>query len=156
QPDARALTQALASREASGWRPSPDKLSRLPDPAPSPRALAAFGLRAVGGLAAPVEHLEALDDLLRAGVRQGGGVLLSDQARDALGWSEAEAQAILRGLGFAAIRRPGESTAWRRRFEREFAVEHRPIVPHSPFAALAALHGQPEPVRRPRRRKRRA
>ena len=34
--------------------------------------------------------------------------------------------------------------AWRRRAEREFAVEHRPIVaPNSPFAALAALQGEP-------------
>jgi len=154
QPDARALTQALASREASGWRPSPDKLSRLPEPAPSPRTLAAFGLRAVGGLAAPVDQLERLDELLRAGVKQGGGVQLCDQAREALGWSEAEAQAILRGLGFAAIKRPGEPVAWRRRFEREFAVERRPIVPHSPFAALAALQGEPAPVRRKRRKRR--
>jgi len=154
RPDAQALTQALASREAGGWRPTPDKLGRLPEPTPGPRALAAFGVRAVGGLAAPVEQLEQLDELLRAGVKQGGGILFSDQAREALGWSEAEAQAILRGLGFAAIKRAGGPVAWRRRFEREFAVEHRVIVPHSPFAALAALQGEPAPVRRKRRRRR--
>ncbi len=154
QPDARALTQALASREAGGWRPTPGQLSRLPEPAPAPRALAAFGVRAVGGLAAPVEQLERLDDLLRAGVKHGGGVILSEAARETLGWTDAEAQAVLRGLGFAAIRRPGEATAWRRRFEREFAVEHRPIVPHSPFAALAALQGEPAPLRRKRRKRR--
>jgi ATP-dependent RNA helicase SUPV3L1/SUV3 len=153
KPDARALTQALASREVSGWRPAPQGLSRLPEPAPSPRALAAFGLRAVGALAAPVEQLEQLDELLRAGVKQGGGVLLSDQARQSLGWSEADAYAILRALGFAPIKRAGEQTAWRRRFEREFSIEHRVIAPHSPFAALAALHGEPAPARRPRRRR---
>ncbi|HEY2753179.1 helicase-related protein [Phenylobacterium sp.] len=152
---ARALTQALAPRDVPGWRPAPDQVSRLPDPAPSPRTLAAFGLRAVGRLAAPVEDLERLDELLRAGVKQGGGVVLSDQARDELGWSSEEAQEILKSLGFAAIRRRGEATAWRRRFERDFAVEHKPLVaPHSPFAALAALKDEPAPARRPRRRRR--
>ena len=153
-PDARALTQALASREAGGWRPTLGQLSRLPEPEPAPRALAAFGVRAVGGLAAPVEQLERLDDILRTGLKHGGGVILSDQARDALGWSETEAHTILRGLGFAPIRRPGEPTAWRRRSEREFAIERRPIVPHSPFAALAALQGEAAPVRRKRRKRR--
>ncbi|WP_372784561.1 helicase-related protein [Phenylobacterium sp.] len=154
RPEARALTQALAAREVPGWRPAADKPSRLPAQAPSPRALAAFGLRAVGGLAAPVEQLERLDELLRTGVKQGGGVVFSDPAREALGWSSEEAREILKGLGFAAIKRTGEATAWRRRFEREFAVEHRVIAaPHSPFAALAALQGEPAPARRPRRRR---
>jgi ATP-dependent RNA helicase SUPV3L1/SUV3 len=154
KPDARALTQALAAREtASGWRPAPKGVSALPEAAPSPRALAAFGVRAVGGLAVAVEQLEQLDELLRAGVKQGGGVLLSDQALESLGWSEPEAFAILRGLGFAPIKRTGEQTAWRRRFEREFSVDRRMVVPHSPFAALAALQGEPAPARRPRRRR---
>nr|MEA2798910.1 ATP-dependent helicase [Phenylobacterium sp.] len=153
-PEARALTQALAARNVPGWRPPTDRPSRLPAQAPPPRALAAFGLRAVGGLAAPVEQLERLDDLLRAGVKQGGGVVLSDQAHDELGWSAEDAREILKGLGFAAIKRTGEAVAWRRRFEREFAVEHRPIhAPHSPFAALAALKGESPPARRPRRRR---
>ena len=154
RPDARALTQALAAREVPAWRPATDQPSRLPAPAPAPRALAAFGLRAVRGLAVPVEQLERLDDLLRAGVRHGGGVVFSDQAREDLGWSPDEAREILKGLGFAAIRRADQPTAWRRRAERDFAVEHRPIAPHHPFAALAALKGEPAPVRRPRRRRR--
>jgi ATP-dependent RNA helicase SUPV3L1/SUV3 len=104
-----------------------------------------------------VEQLERLDELMRAGVKQGGGVVFSDQARDELGWSAEEAREILKGLGYAAIRRSGEATAWRRRAEREFAVEHRPIhAPHSPFAALAALKGVPAPARRLRRRRRTA
>jgi len=154
RPDARALTQALAAREVPAWRPATDQPSRLPAPAPAPRALAAFGLRAVRGLAVPVEQLERLDDLLRAGVRHGGGVVFSDQAREDLGWSPDVAREILKGLGFAAIRRADQPTAWRRRAERDFAVEHRPIAPHHPFAALAALKGDPAPVRRPRRRRR--
>lgn len=156
KPDARALTQALAAREASGWRPAGDKPNRLPAQTPSPRILAAFGLRAVRTWAAPVEQLERLDELLRAGVRLNGGTVLSDQALNDLGWSPEAAREILKGLGFAAITRSGEPTAWRRRFERDFAIEHRAIVaPHSPFAALAALKGEVAPERRPRRRKRR-
>jgi ATP-dependent RNA helicase SUPV3L1/SUV3 len=96
--------------------------------------------------------------LLRAGAKLHGGVVLSDQAHDELGWSQDEAREILKGLGFAAIRRPGEPVAWRRRAERDFAVEHRQIIaPNSPFAVLAALavqKGEPAPIRRPRRRRR--
>jgi len=154
KPEARALTQALAARDVPGWRPAADRLNRLPAPAPSARALAAFGLRAVGRLAVPVEQLERLDELLRAGVKQGGGVVFSDQAREEVGWSPDEAREVLKALGFAAVKRQGEATAWRRRFEREFAVERKPIAPHSPFAALAALKGEPAPARRPRRRRR--
>jgi ATP-dependent RNA helicase SUPV3L1/SUV3 len=154
RPEARALAEALARREVQGWRPVTDRPSRLPQPTPSPRALAAFGLRAVRGLAVPVEQLEQLDELLRAGVKQGGGVVFSEQAREQLGWSEDEARTILKGLDYAAVRRPGEAdTAWRRRFEKEFSVEHRPVAPHSPFAALAALRGEPAPARKPRRRR---
>ena len=154
-PEARALTQALVAREGPGWRPATDQPSRLPTQAPSPRAMAAFGLRAVRGWAVPVDQLERLDDLLRGGVKQSGGVVLSEEARTGLGWTDLQAQEILKGLGFAAVRRPGEPTAWRRRAEREFAVEHRPIVSQtSPFAALAALQGQSVPARRPRRRRR--
>ena len=155
RPEARALTQALAARDVPGWRPAVGALSRLPSPTPSPRALAAFGLRAVRGLAVPVEQLERLDELLRASARQAGGVVLSDQARDELGWRDDEARTVLKGLGFSAVKRAGEPLAWRRHGEREFAVEHRAIVaPNSPFAALAALPGEPAPVRRPRRRRR--
>jgi ATP-dependent RNA helicase SUPV3L1/SUV3 len=149
--EARALTQTLAAREAGGWRPPAGQVSALPAQTPSARALAAFGLRAVRGLAVPVEQLEQLDELLRAAPKAGGGVALSDQAREALGWSPEQARTILRGLGFAALKRPGETPVWRRRFEKEFAVEKKPVAPHSPFAALAAL--QPAPARRPRRRK---
>jgi len=157
RPEARALTQALAARDVPGWRPASDAIVRLPAQPLSARALAAFGLRAVRGLAVPVEQLERLDELLRAGARQNGGVVLSDPAREDLGWSPDEARTILKGLGFAAVKREGEATAWRRRFERDFAVEKKPLTapPHSPFAALAALRGEPAPERRPRRRKRR-
>ena len=100
-------------------------------------------------------QLERLDELLRAGVGKGGAMILSQPAQAELGWTDEQVREILKGLGFAAVRKPGEPVAWRRRAEREFAVEKRPIVaPDSPFAALAALHKEPAPVQRPRRRRR--
>ena len=161
KPQARALTQVLARGEAADWRPSIDAIGRLPEPRPGARALSAYGLRAVGEYAVPVEQLERLDELLRAGARQGGGVLLSDQAREELGWSPAEAHAILRGLGFAPANRPmaGEPISWRRRGERPQAAGPKAMQrPHSPFAALAALQTSPvpPPARRPRRRRKKA
>ncbi|MDZ4373146.1 MAG: phosphonate-binding protein, partial [Phenylobacterium sp.] len=103
-------------------------------------------------LAVPVEQLETLDEILRGAPSAGGGLVLPDSAREALGWSADQARSILKGLGFAPIRRPGEPVAWRRRGQREFAVEHRAPPPHSPFAALAALRNAPPPARRRRRR----
>jgi ATP-dependent RNA helicase SUPV3L1/SUV3 len=146
RPEARSLTEALARREAGDWRPLPDRPSPLPRPAPAGRTLAAFGVRAVGALAVPVEQLETLDEILRGAVKKGGGVVLPDGAFGALGWSQEQGVAILKGLRFAAIRRPGEPTAWRRRGDREFSVERRPVAPHSPFAALVALQTTPAPA----------
>jgi len=162
KPAARALTRAMASRETPDWRPAPGQLSRLPEPRPSARALAAYGLRAVRGLAVPVEQLERLDELLRGGAKQSGGALLSDQAREELGWSPAEAEEVLRGLGFAPANRPaaGEPVAWRRRGERPRGKPEPKAAarPHSPFAALAALQTPSAappapPARRSRRRR---
>ncbi|HSV02060.1 MAG TPA: phosphonate-binding protein, partial [Phenylobacterium sp.] len=153
KPQARGLAQALAAREARDWRPPADRPSPSP-PGATARALAAHGLMAVGGLAVPVLQLERLDELLRAAPKAAGGTVLSEQAREELGWSEAEARTILRGLGFAPAGRPGpgEPLAWRRRGEPQPAKPAGP-APHSPFAALAALQ-RPEPPRRPRRRRR--
>ena len=149
KPHALAFAQGFAPRE---WRPSITSVSRLPQPAPSPTQLAAFGLRAVGPLAVPAEALERLDDLLRTAAKPG---LLSDQAREELGWSAAEARDILRGLNFAPTTKPkeGEAMVWRRRTEKPKAPppQQQP-APHSPFAALASLKDRPAPTRRPRHR----
>jgi len=156
KPQARAIAQAFAAREAPDWRPAADRPGPLPPGAPT-RAVSAYGLMCVGGLAVPVVQLERLDELLRAAPKSGGGVVLSDQARDELGWSEAEANAILRGLGFAPAARPnsGEPVAWRRRGDPKPAKPGR-SHPHSPFAALAALQEKTLPPRRPRRRRKKA
>jgi ATP-dependent RNA helicase SUPV3L1/SUV3 len=108
-------------------------------------APAAQGLRAVGGRLVHVEKLERLDELLRA-----GSMSLSDQAREELGWSAQEANAILRGLGMAPTRK-GEPVVWRRRTPKQAEAPAAPA--HSPFAALAALKAPPPRKRRPRRRK---
>ena len=109
-------------------------------------------------LAVPVEQLEQLDELLRGGPIQNGGVLLSDAARETLGWSAHDSQVILRALGFAPVNRPqaGEPIAWRRRADRKAEAAIPPPRPHSPFAALAALKDKPVPARRPRRRRKKA
>jgi ATP-dependent RNA helicase SUPV3L1/SUV3 len=151
RPHALAFARGFAP---AGWRPATGAVSRLPEPAPDPRTLAAFGLVAVGHHAVPVEALERLDALMRTAPKQGQAMLISDQAREALGWSEAELKDILRGLGFAPASKPqsGEPLAWRRRSERPEARPHT-AAPGSPFAALAALKDRPPPARRPRRRR---
>ncbi|HEX8234139.1 MAG TPA: DEAD/DEAH box helicase [Caulobacteraceae bacterium] len=153
-----APARAFASAFADGaWRPPHDCVSPLPSPRPEPAALAAHGLRAVGAHAVPVEALERLDGLLRAAPKRNGGSVLSDQGREELGWSEAQAKDILRGLGYAPAHKaaPGEPVAWRQR--RVKAPEpQRPIgSTHSPFGALAALVPASEARRRPRPRRRR-
>ncbi len=146
-PAALSFVQGFADK---AWRPPTQVISRLPEPAPSPTALAAFGLRAVGRHAVPVEALERMDDLMRA-AKPGQ---LTDADREALGWSEQETKDILRALGFAPTTKPkaGEAMVWRRRSEKP---DLRPIAPspNSPFSALAALKDKPAPARRPRRRR---
>jgi ATP-dependent RNA helicase SUPV3L1/SUV3 len=150
RPQAMAFAQGFVPREG---RPRPGTVNRLAAPPPSPAVLAAFGLRAVGRLAVPVEALERLDALLRSAAKPG---LLSDQAREELGWSEGEAREILRALGFAPTAKPraGEPVVWRRRGEKARERPEPSPSPHSPFAALAALKDRPAPARRPKRRRR--
>lgn len=156
QPRALAFSQAFAG---AAWRPPAGQVSLLPDPPPPATTLAAFGLRAVGPYAVPVEALEQLDALLRDAPKQGQGSVISDEARTALGWSDAELRGVLRALNFTPTARPksGEPTAWRRRNDKPApAAPVRAVPPHSPFAALAALTARPDltpPARRPRRRR---
>ena len=156
--DARARDFSSAFCEPRGWRPPINQVSPLPEPVPAAKALAFRGLMAVGALAVPVEQLERLDALMRAAPRKGQGALLSDQAIEELGWTDQEAAAVLRGLGFTPTARPkaGEPTAWRRRRAPAAPREdtRRPL-PASPFAALAALKDKPPPSRRRRPRRRR-
>jgi len=151
---ARPFTRAFALQAAGDWRPAGDGPQRLSgQPA---RALGFLGLAEAGDYAVPVAQLERLDALLRGAARQGDGVLFSDQAREELGWGEAEAQGVLRGLGYRVAGRPapGEPVFWRRRETRPDKAAPKPVKvnPHSPFAALEALRPPAQKRRRPRRR----
>ena len=154
--DALSFAQAIGRPAAGGWRPADSGVQPLPRPVPTPAVLAAFGLRAVGGFAAPVGELEHLDELLRAAPRQGSEVVFTDAARATLGWSPEIARALMKSLGFVPTARakPGEAQSWRRRPPRPARHEPAPHNPASPFAALAALKA--EPAATPPRRRRRA
>ncbi|ATQ44023.1 helicase-related protein [Caulobacter mirabilis] len=148
-PEALTFAQAVARDD---WRAPTDALSRLTPPTPSAKALSARGLRAVGPHAVPVAQLERLDELLRAGFQPGVGMILSDQAREELGWNAKEADGVLRALGFVPTGRTAP-IGWRRRGEKARPERPEPPPAHSPFAALAALKASPAPAP-PRRRRR--
>ena len=154
-PEARSFARAFAQLTAPDWRPRSDAPTALPDPPPPATALAAWGLRAVAGLAAPVEALEDLDALIRAAPRRAGGALLDELALAGLGWSPHQADMILRALGFTPARRPvaGQPTPWRRR-QSKTAAALKPAAA-SPFAALAGFAAEPKAAPRRRRRPRR-
>jgi ATP-dependent RNA helicase SUPV3L1/SUV3 len=117
---ARTTARAFVAREP--FRPRPAGLSVLPDPPPSPRLLSAFGLRAVGRFAAPVELLEALPDK-----RTGGEARLSDKALRELGVTAEEAKALIAALKITRAQQPDRADR-----------APKPIK-DSPFAALSAL-----------------
>ncbi len=148
---ARSFARPFALAAAPDWTPAEARLVALPSPAPVARAVALRGLAVVGRHAVPVEQLERLDELLRGAARQGEGVLFSDQAREELGWSDADARAVLRALGWAPVGR-GPSQVWRRRGEPKRTPKTAGQGAASPFAALAAL--RPAAKRRRRRRQR--
>ena len=154
KPEAIACARAL---DPGGWRGPLVGLAPLPSPLPSPRALAASGLRVAGKHLVPVETLEKLDALLRAEQRP-GGVVLTEAALEALGWTAVEASSVLRALDYTpAVRaKPDAPIIWKRRGAQR--LEPKPVKarPDSPFAALAKLTEPPPPPprrRKPRRRK---
>ena len=148
-----AMSLALAYRR-DGWTPAQGGPVRLPEPSPQLAALGVRGLIAAGPFAVPVEELERLDTHLRAQPPIAGASVLTPEAIADLGWDEATARAILKGLGYTSARKaaPGEPSLWRMR--REKPEEKTPVTtnPTSPFAALAGLK---PPVRKPRRPRRR-
>lgn len=135
----KTVAQAFTANEP--FRPKAEGLTLLPEPPPSPRLLSAFGLRAVGRFAVPVELLEAMSER-RA--RHGGR--LSDEDMAELRLSPDEARALIAGLKTVRAQQPDrpEGTA-------------KPVT-DSPFAALSALTqpAAPAPERRKRPRRRTA
>ena len=148
------FSAAFAHLEAPSWRPNRDRLTPLPQPQPSDRALAAFGLRAVGPFAVAVETLEALDARLREvpPVKSpgGAGVALPPDLAETLGWPIEALPRMLKGLGFAQARRAaeGEPALWRRRATVKAPVTSSKFETSSPFAALAEFKVAEPPKRR--------
>ena len=134
KPRARALMQAFVAREP--FRPGATALTALPGTPPSPRLLSAFGLRAVGRVAAGVEMLEALAERQAAGK----GVL-NEADLAALRVSLEEAKALSAALKASRAQKPDRDEA-----------RARPVK-DSPFAVLSALSAPPVPAARPKRRR---
>jgi ATP-dependent RNA helicase SUPV3L1/SUV3 len=151
--EAQLIGAAYAELASPGWRPEPEALTVLPHPAPPPEALSLRGLRAVGRLAAPIAELERLDALARATLPDGAGAVeLTPALLADLKWEVNEAEQVLRGLGFARVRKgqAAEGGLWRRR-----ATPAPPTsvgIAVTPFAALAAL-AKPNSAARVRRAK---
>jgi hypothetical protein len=101
--------------------------------------------------------LERLDVLARAASPAASGAIeLTGALLAELQWDKEDAEQILRGLGFARVRKSDDAVPalWRRRS----AGRAQSDVASTPFAALAAL-ARPEPLakrRAPRRLRRRA
>jgi len=140
-PEARIVGAVFAERAQPGWRPTEAGLTALPQPPPPPHALALRGLRAVAGLAAPIEALERLDALIRAAPQESGAFQLAPEVWTTLGWESGPAERILRALGFVLVRKAEAAgpTLWRRR--------GRPAVSSTLPAALPRA----APARRRRR-----
>ncbi|WP_396595426.1 helicase-related protein [Brevundimonas sp. R86498] len=135
KPRARALAQAFTASEP--FRARAEGLTPLPLLVPSMRALAAFGVRAAGSRAVPVECLERAADLRREGKGR-----LSDEALTTLGWSGEDARVIWAALKVVRAQMP----------DREGAAPA--VVRDSPFARLAELTQVPAPAPERRARKR--
>jgi ATP-dependent RNA helicase SUPV3L1/SUV3 len=146
----RNFAGAFAAASAPAWTPPSEALAELASPPPSPRALGLRGLVGVGRFAISLGALERLDELLNSAVKQGEGALFSDQAREELGWSEPEARAILRALGFTPVG-GADAQVWRKRAPRQRS-DRPSATATSPFAALAALKARPRRRRKSSRR----
>ncbi|HEY0600152.1 helicase-related protein [Brevundimonas sp.] len=135
----RGATVARAFVAGEPFRPGATPLTPLPETAPSARLLSAFGLRAVGRVAAGVELLESLAER-RA--RNRGVPSETDLAE--LGLTPGEAKALAAALKSTRAQQPDR------------AGRGPAAAPDSPFAALSVLTAPPAPARRKRPRRRTA
>jgi ATP-dependent RNA helicase SUPV3L1/SUV3 len=111
-PETAWIREIFAGLAAPHWRPEPG-LAALPREAPPREALAYRGLRALGGLAAPIEALERVGEIARAAEE---GFALTEATLAELGWRAAEAERALRALGFIpGAPKAGAAALWRRR-----------------------------------------
>ncbi|HYC97465.1 helicase-related protein [Brevundimonas sp.] len=135
----RGASVARAFVAGEPFRPGATALTPLPETAPSARLLSAFGLRAVGRVAAGVEMLEALAER-RARNR---GVLGETDLAE-LGVTLEQAKALSLALKSTRAQQPDRTASGGR------------AVKDSPFAALSALAAPAAPARRKRPRRRTA
>jgi ATP-dependent RNA helicase SUPV3L1/SUV3 len=138
EPEAQAIGAVFAELAAPRFHPAAAGLSVLPHPHPPAEAMSLRGLIAVAGFAAPALALERFDGLLRAGSERHPVVPLAPKLVDELGWTLAQAEQILRSLGFVRVRKADAEgvTLWRR---RPMAIP----APARQSAALGALAGLP-------------
>ncbi len=158
RPEARIVGEVFARLAAPDWRPASEGAVSLPHPTPAPEALALRGLRAIAGLATPLQALEKLDAIARSAAVDAGGLEMTPQVLDSLGWQAGQAETILRALGFQRIRRPDASRTsvhrvlWRRRFSDGEAREGEADA-QSRAAFVASEAHAAGAARRPRRRR---
>jgi ATP-dependent RNA helicase SUPV3L1/SUV3 len=133
--ETRALRERLAEIASPDWRPANAGPAQISKPAPLVAALALRGLRAVAGLAVPVELLERIDAIARAA--PGQGFALTPEWLAELGWRRDQAERILRALGFSPSR--GEDaenpSLWRRRRRHAEAAPPESASAPAPRAA---------------------
>jgi len=115
-PETRWIREVFAELARPGWRPAAGALTPLPNPLPPPESLALRGLRAIVGLAAPVEALERIDAFARAAEAE-GGFALTEALLAELSWTKPQAERVTRALGYVPARKNdiGEVLLWRRR-----------------------------------------
>src|SRR5271169_2923756 len=136
--ETRSVRDQLAELARPDWRPAEVGLTDLPRPAPPTEALALRGLRAVAGLAAPVEALERIGALARAAPEEAEGFEIPRELLSEWGWRDDEAERILRALGFAPARATADGDAGRWRRGRRFA-EAAPAGRRAAVPAKAAV-----------------
>jgi ATP-dependent RNA helicase SUPV3L1/SUV3 len=151
--DERPLALACADRAAPGWRWTREGPQLLPAAPPPERALGLRGLMRAGNLAIPVATLERLSSLLRPAGKT-GGLVLTQESLDGLGWTTTRLAEVMRGLEFVPAGKTPKDGAviWRRRRESS-GIPSQPASLHSPFAVLAEISAQAPPTVRPRRRR---
>jgi ATP-dependent RNA helicase SUPV3L1/SUV3 len=137
KPRGRVMAQAFAATEP--FRTNGEGLTLARIPAPSVRALSAFGRRAVGRWSVPVEQLEKLAEAKQAA----GKGNIPEAALAELGLKAGEAGALLAALKTTRAQqpdRPGQPV----------------VIKDSPFAKLAELTATSAPARRRRPRRKKA
>jgi ATP-dependent RNA helicase SUPV3L1/SUV3 len=128
----RALMQAYVANDP--FRPTAGGPTALPATPPSARLMSAFGVRAIGRVAAPVEWLETLSERRAASAGR-----LSQDDLQALGITEADARSLLVALKTTRAQKPDHP-------DRAAAP-----VKDSPFAVLSVLTTAPAAAPRAKR-----